>query len=609
MGTVVARDLDWTVDDSTGEIKGYNHRGGHSVTRDFNTSSAIGPVSGVRTVLFGHSYIANETGGDPVADKFDNFQILGTVVVANALMGSPLRIIKNVSAGGRRLIDLFPRYATEVAPLRPRLVFMSVGHNDIKGLYQGFSDQIIEGSTDVQRNLSYLIARFKEFMKTAVGPETTVVLFGETPPGVDPAGSTSANNQVNLSIRFQKWNRMMANLCAGLNGYNVVYVPLDQAIVDPTSLTMKNKAGYYYDTVHPGIVGTFARAQLLIQHLARIIPIHVDELPTWQGDNYTNAKIATTNNPVFADGVCTVLFDNTKIGDFRKIEVGEWVTLMIPHSTNSTLGGRYRVLTATDAGVTLAVPTSLAGTTTLTGFISNSQQLFVNPLLTTTTGGQAAPSGVLGSVTGNVPAGIDINNVPATYSITVTSVAHTKRDGSAGFGNWMKLAISVSGSSGATQCEVRIRFAATSPVNAAYDNDRKVNQGQTIKMVAEVKQESATGGFAGIAMDVQGNVTDPPGSGNSVTYRTSTFYRDTNKIPVSAAHPWPADDMTFTLVTPEMTFEPESLKANRIVTNADGRIYINFSADGTVNLYIGRIGLLCVDDPLESLLINTPAGS
>jgi len=301
------------------------------------------------------------------------------------------------------------------------------------------------------------------------------------------------------------------------------------------------------------------------------------------------------------------LFDNTKIGDWRKIEVGEYVTLMIPLSANSIYGGRYLVLTATDAGVTLAVPSDLSGTPNTGGFISNSRQLFVNPLFITTTGGQAVSSTT--GITGALPAGIDIANLPATHAVTVTTEAHTQRDGSAGFGNWLKLAVTVTGAAGATQFEVRARAAATAAVNAAYDNDRKVNVGQTVQMCMEVKIAGATGGFAGVAGDLQGNVTDPPGSGNLVTHHGSVLYRDTGKVPVTASHPWPAEDMTLTLVTPEITFEQPSAKSARIVTNLDGRLYVNFFGNGTVNLYIGRWGLYVVDEPVEQLLIHAPAGT
>ena len=569
--------------------------------------------AGMRTVLFGHSYMAQETGGDPVLDKFDNFQVLGTVVLANALMGCPMRIIKNVAAGGRRVLDMLPRYAKEVAPLRPKMVFVNIGHNDIKGLYSGFSDQIAVGPSEQQRELEYLHGRITEWLRNDVAPTTTVVFMGETPPGADTAGTVSANNHINLSLRYEKWNRMLSNFCTALGFNNVVYVPIDRATVDPTSLTMKNKAGHYYDTVHPGIAGAFARAKMLVKHLERLLPLHTDALPTWAGDSYTASKIALTARPVFdGSGTVQVLFDNAKGAvDWRKIEVGEWVTLMIPHSTNSTKGGRYKVIAADDTGATLEVPPSLTGVVTVDGsYISNCTQLLSNPLFLTTTGGQAVVSGVAGTITGDVPLNVDIANVPATHTVAVSTTPHTNRDGSAGYGNWMRLAITVAGAAAgaASTFEVRFRAAATSPVNAAYDNDRKVTVGQTVRFGLEVKQESALGGFAGFSAEVQGNVTDPNGSSNAVTYKAIALYRDTNKVPLTTSHPWPAEDMTLTLVTPEMAFEAGADKASRIATNADGRLFVNFVGNGSVNLYLGRVGVMCVDYPIEATLINTAAG-
>lgn len=565
---------------------------------------------GLRAVLFGDSYMGQETGGNATLDSFDSFQVIGSVTVANALAGTPFRIIKGVAAGGRRILDMLPRYREEVSILSPDLLFVSFGHNDLKGLYGGFSDQIAVGPSELQRQLEYMKSLIRNWLLYEIPSNTTVFLLPQTPPGIDPASVVSINNAINLSMRYYKWNQFLQQLCVERGIGRTIYVPLDRVTINPTSTSFLNRAGHYYDTVHPGIVGTFARAKFLAAIFSKLFPVSADSLPWSALDTYTNTKIATTTFPVFSGGVCTVTFDNSKGAlDWRKIEVGEWVTLMIPHSSNSTLGGRYLVIGATDAGVTLQVPESLNATATQNGFISNSTQLLPNPLFLTTTGGQQVVSGVSGTIIGNVPNCVDVANLPATHTITLSTEAHTQRDGSAGFGNWLKVAISVTGAaSAANQFELRFRAAATSPVNAAYDNDRKINVGGCVRFGAEIRQQDITGGFAGIAIDVQGNVTDPPGSGNSVTYRSSDFYRDSGKVPNNASHPWPAETLTFTLSTPEMVFEAGSDKSERMVTNLDGRIYVNGFGNYTATLYIGRVGIWVVDEPVEAAIINTTAG-
>ena len=67
--------------------------------------------------------------------------------------------------------------------------------------------------------------------------------------------------------------------------------------------------------------------------------------------------------------------------------------------------------------------------------------------------------------------------------------------------------------------------------------------------------------------------------------------------------------MTLTILSPEMAFERNSDKATRIVTNADLRLFINGFGNYTATLYVGRMGVFCVDEPLESELIGTYAGT
>lgn len=563
---------------------------------------------GLRTVLFGHSYIDQEAGGSLTLpeDNGDNLLITGTVQWANWLLGKPLQIVKEFGYGSRRVLDMIPRYKAEVAPFNPQVLFVSIGHNDLKGLYAGGSDQT---PADVrQRQVPYIVQMLRDWLTDDVSPSTMVFLMAETPSGKDPSGATSTNNDKNLSVRFHQYNMALRRFATEFA--NVVYVPLDRVTVNPASLSMVNKDFHYWDTTHPGIMGSYHRGAKLAEYVARSLPLYCDGLPASACDTFSNTAITVTNGSgITFDGVSARLPFANGVNDFMKIEVGDYVTMRIVSAATGELPllGRYPVIAADATGVDIACTTAGSIAAARVVQISNSAQLLINPLFLTMTGGQQSPTGVLGTITYGaagsgllgataMPLGATLVALPATWAVEVNYAAHTQRDGSDGFGNWLVLDVTVSGASGATQAYVRFPFTNKTSSPATYDVERKLTFGQTIKQAVEIRQESASGGYAGSQVQLYVEVGDKTTAANKLYWKTSDIYRNTSSTPNDALNPWPANDMTLTAETPEMAIYEAG---EREVISGEARVMINFFGNGTVRLKIARCGVYVVDAPFE----------
>ena len=131
---------------------------------------------------------------------------------------------------------------------------------------------------------------------------------------------------------------------------------------------------------------------------------------------------------------------------------------------------------------------------------------------------------------------------------------------------------------------------------ATYDVERKLNIGQTVQFGCEIRQESASGGWAGFYTDAYVHVVDLDTGANAAYPKAFDVYRTTANTPLTSSHLFPADDMTLTTMTPEMTLPVE---ANRVVLAANGRVWVSFVGDGSVTLKIARATFRVVDDPIE----------
>lgn len=546
--------------------------------------------TGLRTVLFGHSYLDQETvSGSGV---WNGFQANGTVAWLNALMDCPLQIVKEYALGGFRLLDLFPRYKAEIEQVyRPHVLFICIGHNDIKGLYpSGGSNQPLTqlGADPRQVELPYLMAKWDDLLRNAVSPATKVFILAENPPGRNPAGSQSATTTAQLAVRYLQYNDGLRQLARKFN--NVVFLPADRATVDPSSTIATNRAGYNSDQVHPGVIGSYKRATAILPYVQKVLPIHVDPLPWSAADTHSNAALTSTAAPSGDGAALTIPLANVNAG-IRRIVVGDRIVVQPTNAADVAVACRATVIEATDTAI--KVPHTLNGVAAAAMKVSNSRQLLINPLFLTTTGGGAANSGINGTLSGTLPLGVNIAGLPAGWTVTVSTEAHTLRDGSAGYGNWLVLAITnTSGAAGTFQVQFPAHGRDNTPVS--YDVWRKAFLGETYQFGAEIRQSGATGGWNGYQLLMTAQNMDASNESSVDGAQTSARwgYRD-GTIPNTADHPFPPDDHRLTAVTPEYALPAV---AGKRLYGLTPRIEVAMSGNGSATLRIGRVGCWAVDD-------------
>ncbi len=383
------------------------------------------PTHGLRTILLGHSFIDDEAISG--TDVIDGYSAKGTVSWAQRILGQPLQVIKEIGFGGYRLLDVLALWPQLGEPLAPDLVIFSCGHNDLKGLYpaNNAAAQALypQQPADAQQTqLPYLITRTRAWLQS-LPPQTKVVFLAESPPGQDPSGSalTVASN---LAVRFHQWNRALWAFEREFN--NVAFVPADRATIDPASVVSRNYVGRLYDQTHPGIVGGWMRGKLLAEALRRLIPGQSDPLP-FSASNTHSATAITTSAAPSSDGT-TLTIPLANGSTIYNIQVGDVVQLQPVGTTASdkALAGRYTILTSTTTQVTTAC--SVVATASAPMKVANSRQLFINPLFLTTTGGNAGGFSNSGTITGSLPLGVDVSNLPANWTLTFSTEQHLLDD-------------------------------------------------------------------------------------------------------------------------------------------------------------------------------------
>jgi len=380
---------------------------------------AAGTVgAGKLWVGFGHSFMDQESYGA-------GWSALGTLTWANAqLPGRPLTIALAAGIGGYRLLDLITYWPQIDASLSPAGVVVSMGHNDLKGLYPsgnasaaGSFPQV--GADAEQTHLPYLLAALRRWVDS-VAPSTSIVLLGETPPGQDPTGAaTTVSPQ--LAVRFQQWNRGLMALEHAKR--NVIYVPADKPVIDPTRTDARNYIGMYSDQIHPSIIGGYKRSKTLVKALMSRVPLGTDSLPYSAADTHTNTAMTTTAVPSAAGGVLTIPLSNGN-ARLKTIEVGDMVQLQPVGTTaaDKLLAGRYEVLTATTTAIT--ADCSATATASANMKVSMSRQLCINPLMLTATGGNAGGFSNVGTIVGALPLGVDVITLPVNWTATFSVEPH-----------------------------------------------------------------------------------------------------------------------------------------------------------------------------------------
>lgn len=531
----------------------------------------IGKNNGLRTVLFGHSYTDGEAStGHAILSAF---KASGSVIWANALMGWPLHILAEAGIGGQSTTDVFPRYNTDVDPYKPDIIFVELGHNDLKGyIYPG-------GGSDtggLRTQLPHVIAQFDAWIKT-VPSHVTVVLLGENPPGLNPAGTGSVDKY--LSARFRQLNAWFRSAVTRYR--NVIYIPADEASINPLSTDGVNTVGDFYDYVHPGCIGAYRRGKLIASYLSTILPKVPSILTNNVCETFNNLRMTVTSVSQ-AGGLVRLNFDNEGIVGILSIAVGDNVTVQSPN--DKSLNGVYPVVTATTtyievAGAYTGTPTSVT--------LSTSTQLFDNPLVSVQTGGNNYGTGSIayaGGATG-IPSAIDA--YPGTGETwTISYEAYTDDLGKQ-IGYWLVLDMN-NATGGAHESSLRINISNNSIGNTLY---RRTPAGQTYQFAHEIKIDAGSSGFAGVRSVLAAQYSVDGGAATSFL-SAETLLRETAYLNEVV----PAEAMHLTLATPEVLMP---LAAGEIISGMTGRVYFRWTGNGTAKVRLARFTFNRLDDPQQ----------
>lgn len=526
---------------------------------------------GLRAVLFGHSYADGEASTGAVA--LCAFKATGSVVWANALMGWPLHIIAEAGIGGQSTTDVFPRYATDVAPHRPDIIFVELGHNDLKGyIWPG-------GASDtggLRTQLPYVVEQFDAWIKT-VPSHVLVVLLGENPPGLDPSSTGSVDKY--LSGRFRQLNAWFRSAISRYQ--NVIYIPTDEATIDPLSANGVNTVGEFYDYVHPGVIGAYHRGKLIKSYLQPLL-LKVQSLLTNNVcDTFGNLRMTVTSVSQ-AGGLVRLLFDNEGITGILSIAVGDKVTIQSPNDVS--LNGKYTVATATTtyievAGAYSGTPTGVT--------LSTSAQLFDNPLLATQTGGNNYGAGTINFSGGATDEPSNFELYPATGETWTVSYEAYINDLGKQIGYWLVLTMN-NASGGAHESSLRVNVSNNSIGNTLY---RRCPMGETYQFLLDVKIDSGSSGFAGVRSQLAAQYTVEGGA--------ATVFLTGEALLREAAYQnevVPAEAISMTLSTPETKMP---IRDGEFISSMTGRMHFKWTGNGTAVVRLGRVTFLRIDDPQQ----------
>lgn len=526
---------------------------------------------GLRTVLFGHSYADGEASTGPAI--LSAFKASGSVVWANALLGWPMRIIAESGIGGQSTTDVFPRYATDVAPHRPDIIFVELGHNDLKGyIWPG-------GSSDTggaRTQLPTVVAQFDAWIKS-VPSHVLVVLLGENPPGLNPSGNGSVDKF--LSARFRQLNAWFRS--AATRYRNVIYIPADEATINPLSADGINTVGDFYDYVHPGAIGAYRRGKLIAGYLSNLLPKTPSILTNNVCDTFGNLRMTVTSVSQ-SGGLVRLLFDNEGIAGILSVAVGDKITVQSPN--DKSLNGVYTVATATTTYI--EVVGAYTGTPTAVTF-STGTQLFDNPLVSAQTGGFNYGTGTVNFTGGATDEPNGFEMYPGTGETwTVSYEAYIDEFGKQ-IGYWLVLDMANT-TGGAHESYLRIMVSNNSAGNSLY---RRTPAGQTYQFAHDIKIDAGSSGFAGVRSLLAAQYSVDGGAATSYL-SAETLLRETAYLNEVV----PAEAMHLTLATPEVLMP---LAAGEIISGMTGRVYFRWTGNGTAKVRLARFTFNRLDDPQQ----------
>jgi len=190
----------------------------------------------VELVALGDSLIEGRGDPNPAGDGW-----LGWVARLASRLGIPADQVLNLGAFGATAADVVARQLPQVNGLRPRLVAVGVGMNDVLGKFDGET---------VARSLDTIFA-----WTESIGAATVT----STLPDITALLPLSANRQRVIAERFAQFNIDLARVASR---HGVVYLDV-RDLPDATE-----PEHWSADRLHPGATGHARVAEIALQLLA-----------------------------------------------------------------------------------------------------------------------------------------------------------------------------------------------------------------------------------------------------------------------------------------------------------------------------------------------------
>ncbi|MGL4648397.1 MAG: SGNH/GDSL hydrolase family protein, partial [Caldilineaceae bacterium] len=321
-------------------------------------------------------------------------------------MGWPLRVVRNAGQSGDVSAGNLRRLQRDILAFQPALVL---------GQLVGINDR--NADAGVGRPEDEVIANNTALLDGILAAGAQVCVGTMTPVSAGEARASRAN--MLYVLRMNDWLRDFARSRSGLHVVDHYRHVID--IADANGLGLASRLRN--DNIHfaTKTVQRIARDwQPLIQ---RLVPTNDSTLPKSIMDCHPNSRL-TVSSATAAGGVVTV---TATAHQYRATE--EFRAL---GGSQAAANGWFRVASATTNSFTYLAPGVPDGA--ITGLaISRSRNLFVNPLLQTTTGGTVGnPAG--NTMSGTVASGLATTNGVGTGCTAVSSVASAANVGATALG-------------------------------------------------------------------------------------------------------------------------------------------------------------------------------
>jgi len=333
-------------------------------------------------------------------------------------LGVPITVVQNAAQSGDTILDNIARWETDVQPY--------IGKFDIIiAQMPGINDQSSgNGALPIQTTLDAA----DRWLELALSTRAKIFLGLITPVASGEGRATLAIMQ-----RVQRINRFL--LDAARRNKNLVILDTYNQIVDPSNATGLALAGLMRasDNIHYNVPSARKVALANLSIFRAYLPGKDNTLPASVIDSVAGSALSVTNATTTRTGTTVTVTTGVAHG----YRVGESVRISVVSGTNPSQDIRgWRIITSVPSTTTFTFEmvsalgnfTESAGTVT----VSQSRNLFPNPLLLTTTGGivQAPITGVSGL-------GIQSRNlVGATNAGVASVVPHPE-----GFGNVQQIVL------------------------------------------------------------------------------------------------------------------------------------------------------------------------